>query len=85
MTVGVVDLEVQRLAADHQSCRPARVHGDTVARWRSPQTAACHVRRQWQTRHATAAAAVRPGDTATIVVVVAAAAGAAAAATGAAV
>ena len=21
--------EVQRLAADHQSCRPARVHGDT--------------------------------------------------------
>ena len=30
MTVGVVDLEVQQLAADRQSCRPARVHGDTV-------------------------------------------------------
>jgi len=29
MTVGVVDLEVQQLAADRQSCRPARVHGDT--------------------------------------------------------
>jgi len=27
--IGVVDLEVQRLAADHQSCRPARLHGDT--------------------------------------------------------
>ena len=29
MTVGVVDLEVQQLAADRRSCRPARVHGDT--------------------------------------------------------
>ena len=29
MTVSVVDLEVQRLAADRQSCRPARIHGDT--------------------------------------------------------
>jgi len=29
MTAGIVDLEVQRLAADRQSCRPARVHGDT--------------------------------------------------------
>ena len=29
MAIGVVDLEVQQLAADHQSCRPARVHGDT--------------------------------------------------------
>ena len=28
MTVSVVDLEVQRLAADRQSCRPARIHGD---------------------------------------------------------
>ena len=36
MTVGGVDLEVQRLAADRQSCRPARVHGDTgTPTWRA--------------------------------------------------
>jgi len=36
MTLGVVDLEVQRLAADRQSCRPARVHGDTgTPTWRA--------------------------------------------------
>ena len=29
MTLSVVDLEVQRLAADRQSCKPARIHGDT--------------------------------------------------------
>jgi len=29
MTVSVVDLEVQRLAAGRRSCRPARIRGDT--------------------------------------------------------